>query len=441
GSGSEIGSGNFVVHAGTTNTVTVTGLTRDTLYYFDVYEFNLAGFRYLTTINTNTTPNGVRSDYINDQSFDNYATDYTEHEKVGFDSSVSNGELTLSGNPKGYEDYVEHNDWKEDLEEFELEMRVRLDDTLTSDTPGIGLGIKNDMDNEPNRGVVGLFVTTDGSNDQGRVQVYAGGGASNPAALAFRTQSSGQLVVEEGKSYTIKFGRNVAGNDAVYTVTVIDEDDPEHPQVTASWTETGRPSSAFYATTTRAFIYQNGGTHAIDYFIARRTGDEGGAVEPPPEPEDYDFYVTVNGNDNGTGLIDDPFRTNNRGLIAIQSLGGSGRKLSTGPGVFLETSFLSVPSNLGLWSGAGVGVTTIGGTSALNSFTNRSGMNEFLVSIQGSGSVNVDMTIRDMRFDGHRTFVNDPNSIKGGFAIRNRHGVKLKNILISNFNTCGIRLG
>src|SRR5690606_382919 len=100
GSASQIGSSNYLVYAGTSNTVTVTGLTWDTFYFFDVYEFNATGLRYLTTIGSNTTEEGVRTDYINDQSFATYNTDYTEVQVVGFTSDVTDGELVLSGNPK-----------------------------------------------------------------------------------------------------------------------------------------------------------------------------------------------------------------------------------------------------------------------------------------------------------------------------------------------------
>ena len=40
GSGTQLGTGNYVVYSGTGNTVTVTGLTISTTYYFSVYEFN-----------------------------------------------------------------------------------------------------------------------------------------------------------------------------------------------------------------------------------------------------------------------------------------------------------------------------------------------------------------------------------------------------------------
>jgi len=53
GSGTQIGTGNYVVYAGTGNSVTVTGLTPSTTYHFAVYDYNDAGLagaeNYLTT--------------------------------------------------------------------------------------------------------------------------------------------------------------------------------------------------------------------------------------------------------------------------------------------------------------------------------------------------------------------------------------------------------
>jgi endonuclease I len=43
GSGQQIGTGNYVVSNGSSNTVTVTGLTANTTYYFKVYEYNGTG--------------------------------------------------------------------------------------------------------------------------------------------------------------------------------------------------------------------------------------------------------------------------------------------------------------------------------------------------------------------------------------------------------------
>lgn len=62
GSGSQIGTGNYVVYAGTGSSVTVTGLGGGTKYYFTVYDYNDAGLagaeNYLTPGNSTnkTTP-------------------------------------------------------------------------------------------------------------------------------------------------------------------------------------------------------------------------------------------------------------------------------------------------------------------------------------------------------------------------------------------------
>lgn len=51
GTGSEIGTGNYVVYTGTENTADIAGLTPDSTYHFAVYEYNKGGsqIKYLTT--------------------------------------------------------------------------------------------------------------------------------------------------------------------------------------------------------------------------------------------------------------------------------------------------------------------------------------------------------------------------------------------------------
>ena len=58
GSGTEIGTGNFVVYNGTLTSETVTALTSSTTYHFAFYEYNSTGYCYLTpelTGNSTTT--------------------------------------------------------------------------------------------------------------------------------------------------------------------------------------------------------------------------------------------------------------------------------------------------------------------------------------------------------------------------------------------------
>ncbi len=52
GSGTEIGTGNYVVYDGTSTSVTVTGLTANTSYYFAVYSYNSAGHCYKVPAHT-----------------------------------------------------------------------------------------------------------------------------------------------------------------------------------------------------------------------------------------------------------------------------------------------------------------------------------------------------------------------------------------------------
>ena len=59
GSGSQIGTGNYVVYDGTAGTVTVTGLTSGQSYYFAVYTYNAADHCYnITELTGNTTTLG-----------------------------------------------------------------------------------------------------------------------------------------------------------------------------------------------------------------------------------------------------------------------------------------------------------------------------------------------------------------------------------------------
>lgn len=62
GSGTDLGSGNFIVYSGTGNSVNVTGLSASTTYHFEVVEFNGAGAsaNYLLT----SVPTGSRSTLV-----------------------------------------------------------------------------------------------------------------------------------------------------------------------------------------------------------------------------------------------------------------------------------------------------------------------------------------------------------------------------------------
>ncbi len=60
GSGSQIGTGNYVVYKGTGNSVTVTALSSNTTYYFAAYEYNNTDVCYLTPgVTANATTNAA----------------------------------------------------------------------------------------------------------------------------------------------------------------------------------------------------------------------------------------------------------------------------------------------------------------------------------------------------------------------------------------------
>ena len=82
GSGSEIGTGNFVVYDGTGTSVTVTGLNAGTTYYFALYEYNNTDVCYLTPALTgNGTTNGPPTVVTNNM------------QSIGSTSAVASGEV------------------------------------------------------------------------------------------------------------------------------------------------------------------------------------------------------------------------------------------------------------------------------------------------------------------------------------------------------------
>jgi len=78
GSGDEIGTGNYVVFNGTGSSVTVTGLSESTEYYFAAYEYNNTGTCYLTpgaTVNETTNAAAANPPSITSVSPDNFFAD------------------------------------------------------------------------------------------------------------------------------------------------------------------------------------------------------------------------------------------------------------------------------------------------------------------------------------------------------------------------------
>ena len=437
GSGSEIGTGNFVVHTGTSNNVTVTGLKRDTLYYFDVYEFNLSGLRYLTTLGSNTLDEGQRTDYINDQTFADYATDYTENQTVGFSSDVVNNELLISGDPAFWQDWISHNDAPgATLEEFKIGIRIRLTDDPDTDSAGIGIGIRNNLSDEANYAVVGELNLDTDHDSLGKVIIYSGNGTVNDNLFSFRSQSGTAIdSPAKDKQYDIELSRVIAGNDALWSLTAYDLQtggvDPTTgaiippDAITTSWTESGRPSSQFFSTTTKFWIHVNGGDYAITQFYVRRLGDE---TTPPAEPDEYDVEVSVTGDDSNPGTLASPVRTAQK-AFELAAAKGPGATVHFGPGEFVSNTFQAIPTNISLINGSGEGLTYItGGPNLYRSFTQNSTLWLWQLHAPGSDPLKI----------SNLTLHGANRQIIGGISQKVRTNVTYENVSFNNFRFGGI---
>lgn len=376
--------------------------------------------------------------------------DYIVNDTVGFNITAAPGALQLEGEPLGFQDWISHNDiFDADLEEFELEILFEITDNPTTGTPGIGLGIRNDLDIEANRAVVAEFITDTDSPNYGTIQIYSGNGTVSQTAFAFRSQSSGSFIPVLGSRYKFTFRRERVTNDAVYTAIITDMNDVDEPEINIGYTEVNAPSTAFFGTTMRTWIHQNGGDHTIEYFVNRRIGD---ITAPPPTPGSFDVFVdSVNGLDSNDGYAAvsagggvGPKRSVNGGLQAITALGVGTWDMSLTAGTYIETSFLTPPTTLGLMQGAGVGLTIIKGSSALYTpitDSGRTGNTRALMNMQSAGSTNVSTIISGITFEGNKNIGLNTNSIRHCFVIENRHGVTLEDIEIKFFNTTALKLG
>lgn len=158
----------------------------------------------------------------------------------------------------------------------------------------------------------------------------------------------------------------------------------------------------------------------------------------PPEPEpDPQFQLRVE--KSGTPSSDcrtTPCTTLTR---AFQVAASSSQKVNikVGEGVFVEPQ-MQVPTTVGLVKGAGREKTIVMGHPSLYAFDRRSYFEKFLLHLEGGG--NVTTTFESMSFDGNKKSGGNNASVKGCFAIRDRHGVSLKDVEIRYFNTTAVRM-
>lgn len=99
GSGTQIGSGNYVVYNGTGSSVNISALTQGTTYHFAIYEYTSSSFCYLLpALSGNATTTGTAPSYCSCAGNTTYQTSITS---VSF-NSINN----TSAKPAGYNNYT-----------------------------------------------------------------------------------------------------------------------------------------------------------------------------------------------------------------------------------------------------------------------------------------------------------------------------------------------
>ncbi|GGG53377.1 hypothetical protein GCM10007332_13820 [Epilithonimonas arachidiradicis] len=106
GSGTQIGTGNYVVYNGTGSSVNLTGLTAGTNYHFAVYEYNTIGICYNLTkltgnITTASPPTLTASGTLNEATLNGATVGLTLANTTFADATLSSSNFTLNNAPSG----------------------------------------------------------------------------------------------------------------------------------------------------------------------------------------------------------------------------------------------------------------------------------------------------------------------------------------------------
>ena len=106
GSGTQIGTGNFVVYNGAGNSVNLTGLTAGTTYHFAVYEYNTTGICYNTTeltgnLTTASAPSLTATGTLNEGTLNGATVNFALANTSFADATLSAANFTLNNAPAG----------------------------------------------------------------------------------------------------------------------------------------------------------------------------------------------------------------------------------------------------------------------------------------------------------------------------------------------------
>lgn len=264
GSGSQIGTGNYVVYNGNANTVTVTGLSAATTYYVSVYEYNGTAptANYLITnplIGSKLTLNAdlgwqiTKTNTLNTITFDSTV------------SGVNNGSYLGTGfTPAPASGQLNSNSWS--LNGFK-DGAIYFGGINTN--PGFGLGTSI---GSVSKGGIYAFKTS-GNNTALGIQPTARDFTPGEVTLRFQNQTSAPITsisigykvfVYNDQAASNSFNFSHSANNTIFTeISELDVISPATADVTPSWKASYR-----VATITGINIPANG------FYYLKWTGDE-----------------------------------------------------------------------------------------------------------------------------------------------------------------------
>lgn len=264
GSGSQIGTGNYVVYNGNANTVTVTGLSAATTYYVSVYEYNGTAptANYLITnplIGSKLTLNAdlgwqiTKTNTLNTITFDSTV------------SGVNNGSYLGTGfTPAPASGQLNSNSWS--LNGFK---DGAIDFGGINTNPGFGLGTSI---GSVSKGGIYAFKTS-GNNTALGIQPTAKDFTPGEVTLRFQNQTSAPITsisigykvfVYNDQAASNSFNFSHSANNTIFTeISELDVISPATADVTPSWKASYR-----VATITGINIPANG------FYYLKWTGDE-----------------------------------------------------------------------------------------------------------------------------------------------------------------------
>ncbi len=261
GNGSEIGSGNYVVYDGTGGSVTVTGLTPGTTYYFAIYEYFTADNCYNSdelTGNATTTGTAPCS-YCYSWGHTTYNTSTT---RVIFNTIDNASAKPTDGNGNAYSDYTNISTDVYRGSSYDLTVQVNTDGDYTVATK-VWIDWNHDCD----------FDDAGEEYDLGTAQNVTDGATSNsPLSITIPTSATlGQTtmrVSSKYNAYATSCETDFDGEVEDYTVNVLD---PNSPTITVSETalDFGEVGLGYYSTKT----YDVSGTNLTDDITVTGTSD------------------------------------------------------------------------------------------------------------------------------------------------------------------------